>query len=559
MATAAPPLARTLRRPWDAARLAAWLLSAAGIGLFILFPLVRVLEATFWERDHLTFGILARVLELGYNRRALTNSLLLAALVALAGTVIGFLFAYTATRPRLVRWSRVINYLIVLPLISPPFVVAIALLFSFGRGGFFWRLIPPLQQTQTYGLPLTFLAETLTYFPVAFLTLRGVLGALDPNLEQAALSLGGSRWRVFRTVTVPLAAPGIVNSLLLLFGTSLADFATPLILAGSRFPVLPVQAYLQVTGSYDLQAGAALSFVLLVPALVVFVLQRAWLGSRRFVTVTGQQSGRSPAPTTGRVTEALLLGACVLVAAFVVYLYVLIFYGSSVRLWGVDGTFSLAHYRAALTRDWRGVRDALLIACLATPVGAILAMVLAHLVARRRSVGAGLLEFAAMLNFALPGTVVGIGYLLAFNQPPLALTGTALILAFSFIFRYNPVGLRAMIAALLQVDPALEEASQNLGAGPVRTFRKVTLPLVAPAALAGVEYLWVRSLTSISAAIFLVSVNWTLITVEILQHATELALGQAAALSVLLILLVFMGIGVLRTLAGVLFARERAR
>ncbi len=559
MAIATAPPARILRRPWDTARATAWLVSSAGIVLFILFPLVRVLEATFWEHHHLTLGVLTRVLELGYNRRALTNSLLLATLVSLTGTSIGFLFAYTTTRPRLLRWGRLLNYLIVLPLISPPFLVAIALLFSFGRNGIFWRLIPPLQQMDTYGLPLTFLAETLTYFPVAFLTLRGVLAALDPNLEQAALSLGGSRWRVFRTVTAPLAAPGIVNSLLLLFGTSLADFATPLILAGSRFPVLPVQAYLQVTGSYDLQAGAALSFLLIVPALAVFLLQRAWLGSVRFVTVTGQQGQRNPASTTSRFTDGVLLGTCVCISAFVLYLYGLIVYGSMVRLWGVDGTFSLAHYGTALTTDWRGVRDTLFIACLATPAGAVLAMVLAHLVARRRSAGAALLEFAAMLNFALPGTVVGIGYLLAFNQRPLLLTGTAFILALSFIFRYNPVGLRAMIAALLQLDPALEEASQNLGAGAVRTFRKVTLPLVAPAALAGLEYLWVRSLTSISAAIFLVSVNWTLITVEILQHATELALGQAAALSVLLILLVFAGIALLRIFVSVFPTQEGAR
>ncbi len=556
MAIVAAPPARTLRRPWDVARAAAWLVSAAAVAVFILFPLFRVLEATFWEQDHLSLGVLVRVIELGYNRRALANSLRLATVVAITGTLIGFLFAYTTTRPRLVRWGRVLSYLIVLPLISPPFLVAIALLFSFGRNGIFWRAIPPLQQVETYGFPLTFLAETLTYFPVAYLTLRGVLSALDPNLEQAALSLGGSRWRVFWTVTVPLTAPGIVNSVLLLFGTSLADFATPLILAGSRFPVLPVQAYLQVTGSYDLSAGAALSFLLIVPAVAVFLLQRAWLGSRRFVTVTGQQSQRSPARTTSPLTDVILLGVCLLVATFVLYLYGVIVYGSMVRLWGVDGTFSLAHYRYALTTDWRGVRDSLVIATLATPVGAVLATMLAQLVARQRTMGAALLEFTAMLNFALPGTVVGIGYLLAFNQRPLLLTGTAWILALSFIFRYNAVGLRAMIASLLQVDPALEEASQNLGAGSVRTFRKITIPLVAPAVLAGLEYLWVRSLTSISAAIFLVSVNWTLITVEILQHATELALGQAAALSVVLIVLVFAGIAVLRALVSLIPARR---
>ncbi len=547
---------RPLWRSWDAVRVCAWVASVAGIALFILFPLARLLEATFWQQGHPTLAVLVRVLEVGYNRRALTNSLMLAGLVSVTGTVLGFLFAYTATRPRLAAWRRVLHYLIVLPLISPPFMFALAILLSFGRNGILWRLLPPLQHTEIYGLPATFFAETLTYFPVAFLTLIGVLEALDPNLEQAAMSLGSSRARIFRTVTVPLAAPGVANSLLLLFGTSLADFATPLILAGSRFPVLPVQAYLQATGMYDLQAGAALSFVLIVPALVVFLLQRVWLGKRRFVTVTGQAGQRSPSRTTSRVTDVVLLGACLGFSALVLYLYGVVVYGSLVRLWGVDGTFSLAHYRYALTTGWRAVRDTLIIASIATPTGALLAAMMAPLVARQHGVGAALLEFSAMLNYALPGTVVGIGYLLAFNQPPLQLTGTAVILALSFIFRYNPVGLRAMIATLLQVDPSLEEASQSLGASAVRTFRKVTLPLVAPALFSGLAYLWVRSLTSISAAIFLVSVNWTLVTVEILQHATELALGPAAALSVVLIALVFGGTALLRLLVGLLTGRN---
>jgi iron(III) transport system permease protein len=524
--------------------------------LFILFPLARLTEVTFWERGHPTLAVLARVLAVEYNRRALWNSLALATLVAVTGTALGFLFAYTATRPRLARWRRVLQYLIVLPLISPPFMFALAILLSFGRNGILWKMVTPLQQMNIYGLPGTFLAEALTYFPVAFLTLVGVLDALEPNLEQAAMSLGSSRARVFRTVTVPLAGPGIVNSLLLLFGTSLADFATPLILAGTRFPVLPVQAYLQVTGMYDLQAGAALSFVLIVPAVAVFLLQRAWLGTRRFVTVTGQAGQRSPAPTTSRTVDVALLAVCIVFSAFVLYLYGVVVYGSLVRLWGVDGTFSVAHYRYAVTTGSRAVRDTLMIASVATPVGALLAAMMAPLVTRQRTRGAALMEFTAMLNYALPGTVVGIGYLLAFNQPPLRLTGTAAILVFSFIFRYNPVGLRAMIAGLLQVDPSLEEASQSLGAGSVRTFRRITLPLLAPALLSGLEYLWVRSLTSISAAIFLVSVNWTLVTVEILQHATELALGQAAALSVVLIALVFGGTIMLRLLVGTITGRS---
>jgi len=556
MAVARTASAPRVHAPRDFIRAVVWFLCAASVGVFILWPLAHLTGVTFWEQGRPTLAVLGRVMALGYNRRAMRNSLLLAAMVAGAGTALGFLFAYAATRPRLRRWRPLLHYLIVFPLISPPFMFALAILLSFGRNGILWRLVPPLQRIEIYGLAGTWLAETLTYFPVAFLTLVGVLEALDPNLEQAALGLGSTRTRVFRTVTLPLAGPGIVNSLLLLFGTSLADFATPLILAGSRFPVLPVQAYLQVTGMFDLQAGAALSFVLVVPSLMVFLLQRAWLGQRRFVTVTGQAAPRSPAPMTSSATDAALLAACLTVSAFVLYLYGVVVYGSLARLWGVDWTFSLAHYRYALTTGWRGVRDTLLIAGMATPLGALLAAATASLVARQRTAASTLLEFAAMLNYALPGTVVGIAYLLAFNRPPLKLTGGAMILALSFIFRYNPVGLRAIIAALLQVDPSLEEASQNLGDSSIRTFRKITLPLVAPALFAALEYLWVRSLTSISAAIFLVSVNWTLVTVEILQHATELALGQAAALAVVLIAMVFAGTAVLRLGVVVLTGRR---
>src|SRR5207245_4546 len=134
--------------------------------------------------------------------------------------------------------------------------------------------------------------EVLTYFPIAYLTLRPLLAAIDSNVEGMALSLGASRWRVFRTVTLPLTIPGLANAFLLLFAASLADFATPLILAGNNFPVLPTQAFLQITGLFDLRGGAALSFVLLIPALMVFLLQRYWLSRRYYVTITGKGAGR---------------------------------------------------------------------------------------------------------------------------------------------------------------------------------------------------------------------------------------------------------------------------
>jgi iron(III) transport system permease protein len=172
-------------------------------------------------------------------------------------------------------------------------------------------------------------------------------------------------------------------------------------------------------------------------------------------------------------------------------------------------------------------------------VGGLFAVVLGFVVARTRFPGRRALEFAAMINYALPGTIVGIAYLVAFNDPPLALTGTAFILVVCYVFRYSLAGTRATTALLAQIDPSIEEASASLGARRDVTFRRVVLPLIRPALLAGMTVLFIRAMTAISATIFLVSLSWSLVTVRILEGITNLELGQASAFSVLVILLVY--------------------
>ena len=225
---------------------------------------------------------------------ALWNSLLLGALVGLAGTVIGFFFAFTAVRANLSRrWTTLLDLAIILPLISPPFTTAIAMIFSFGPRGLITYDLLGIARFNVYGLHSTLFAETVTYFPIAYLTLKAILSGIDPSVEDMAFSLGAGRWRVFRTVTLPLTVPGLANAFLLLFAASLADFATPLILAGNSFPVLPTDAYLQITGLFDLKGGAVLSFVLLVPAFVVFLLQRYWVSRKYYVTITGKAGAQT--------------------------------------------------------------------------------------------------------------------------------------------------------------------------------------------------------------------------------------------------------------------------
>ncbi|CAG1006520.1 Molybdenum transport system permease protein ModB [Burkholderiales bacterium] len=533
-----------------------WLLLA----LFVVYPFATLLARVLVDRGSFSVEGLATVLTDRHQVRAFWNSLLLGVLVGVGGTIVGFLFAFTAARCRLPRWLlTVIDAAVLLPLVSPPFTTAIAMIFSFGPRGLITYELLGLKGATVYGLASTLASEVMTYFPIAYLTLRPLLAAIDSNVEGMALSLGASRWRVFRTVTLPLCVPGLANAFLLLFAASLADFATPLILAGNQFPVLPTQAYLQITGLFDLRGGAALSLVLLVPALAVFLLQRYWVSRRYYVTVTGKGAGQAPFDSVSPAIRAALLAACAFVALAILYFYVLLLYASLVVALGANHAFTLQHYRVIFTEGLKVIGDTLIIAGIAMPLGGLYGILLGYLVTKKSFPGRRTMEVVSMVNYALPGTIVGIAYLIAFNDPPIELAGTALLIIACYVFRYGPTGIRATIALLQQIDKSLEEASQGLGAGTGTTFRRITLPLILPAFFAGLGVVFIRSMTAISATIFLVSLSWSLITVKILENMTELSLGPAAAFSVLVVVIVFVVIAIIGRLLRVFRAPGAAQ
>jgi iron(III) transport system permease protein len=519
-----------------------WLLLA----LFVIYPLLMTLGAGFVEDGRLTVAPLLAILEKPRHRVAFLNSLLLGSLVGLLGTALGFLFAFTVSRGQLApRWTRLIDAATLLPLISPPFTTSISFIFSFGPRGLITYDLLGIKGANVYGLASTLAAEVLTYFPIAYLTLRPVLSGISGNLDEMAFSLGSRRLHVFRTVTLPLAVPGLANAFLLLFAASLADFATPLILAGNVFPVLPTEAYLQITGLFDLKGGAILSVLLLVPAAIVYMLQRSWIARGHYVTVTGKAGPQSSIRSVTPAARLLLVAACAAVALLILYLYALLVFASVVAAFGANHALTLQHYHAILTEGRKAIVDTLIIALLCMPLGGLYAVLIGYLVARGRGAGWRAMEIVSMINYALPGTIVGIAYLIAFNAPPVALTGTALIIVACYVFRYSPAGIRTTVALLQQIDKSLEEASRSLGARSATTFRRVTLPLVMPALLTGVGVVFIRSMTAISATIFLVSIGWTLITVRILENMTELSLGPAAAFSVFVIVVVMAVMSVL--------------
>ena len=433
---------------------------------------------------------------------------------------------------------RVIDAMTLLPLISPPFTTSIAFIFSFGPRGLITYELFGIRGANVYGLSSTLAAEVLTYFPIAYLALRPVLAAIGGNLEEMAFSLGSSRFNVFRTVTLPLALPGLANAFLLLFAASLADFATPLILAGNSFPVLPTEAYLQITGLFDLKGGAAMSLLLLVPAALVYFVQRYWVERGHYVTITGKSGAHSAIRSVTPAARFALILLCLGVALFIGYLYVLLLHASLVVAFGANHNWTLAHYHVIFTEGRKAITDTLIIALIGMPLGGLYGVLTGYLVARKEFAGRAAMEIVSMINYALPGTIVGIAYLIAFNDPPIALTGTALIIIACYVFRYSPTGIRTTVALLHQIDKSLEEASKSLGARSVTTFRRITLPLEMPAFFAGVGVVFIRSMTAISATIFLVSIGWTLITVRILENMTELSLGPAAAFSVFVIVIV---------------------
>lgn len=527
---------------------------SVGVALFVLYPLLRLLVLVFFPDGRFAPDALEEAIGNDFGRRALGNSVLVGVIVAGLTTSAGFLLALARVRAGLPRWVvRLADLVLLLPLISPPFTSAFAIVMLFGARGLITHGLLGIEGTNVYGLPGTVLGEVLTFTPVAYLVLWGTLSAIDRTLEDAATDLGASRWRAFRGITLRLAIPGIASALLLTFTESLADFGTPIMLAGSSFPILSVQAYLQVTGSFDLRGGATLALILLVPALAAFLVQRQWVGHVPYTVIGGKGAAGSREPSVTGLARVALVAFAALFLVLILAIYFTIVSAAFVRFWGVDNTPTLEWMSYVATAGGDTVRSTLLVALAAVPLGGGVAAILGYWFARTRMRGKAFLEFASLLNFALPGTAVGIAYVIAFNSGPIILTGTFIILVANFAFRYMPAGIRTVMASLRQIDRQLEDASADLGASSPVTFGRVVLPLTMPAVLTGFEYLFVRSMTAISSAIFLVSIGWNLISVQILQQVTEVRLGAASAFSLVLIVIVIVAMSVLRGVARIAF------
>ena len=531
------------------------ILTMVSLIVFAVIPLVKVLIQSFISYEGVvSFDAYLRAFTSEENFKALSHSLTLGAASGILSTAVGFLFAYSAAYVHM-RWKRLFNLIAMLPIVSPPFAIALSIILLFGSRGLISYTLLGLQDVNIYGFRGLLFAQTLSYFPIAYLLLNGVLGSIDPSIEEAARNMGASRGKTFLHVTLPLCLPGIANAFLLVFIKSVADFGNPITIGGN-YQTLATQIYYQAIGNYDMQGGAAVAILLLLISIGLFALSKLWVEKKTFVTITGK-AARGRVLIDEKHIAAPINAGCYFISFIVIGLYILIPLVSFVKLWGINYTFTLEHYRYAFGIGMKSLRDSTLMAALATPVTGILAMVIAFLTVRKRFVGRKAMELISMLGMTVPGTVMGIGYVLSFNTPPLVLTGTMLIIVLSYVFRYLPVGVQSGVTSLKQIDPSIEEAAADLGANSFTTFTTVTLPLIKTAFFGGLVYTFVKSMTSISAVIFLVSARYKLLTVSILDQVDSGKFGVASALSTMLIVVVYIAIAILYRLIRLLGVNKK--
>jgi iron(III) transport system permease protein len=546
------------------------------IALFVFYPVLCILSSAVRDNDggfapgELVAKILSpSIWSLGclFGTHACGvawNTVAEAALVGLLTTLLGLAFALVALRTRM-KMKPLLRALSILPIITPPFVIGLALILLFGRAGvvtvWLGNLFDIPRSRWIYGMPGITIAQVLAFTPIAMMVLLGVLQGVAPSLEEASQTLRASSWYTFRSVTWPLIRPGLANAFLIGFIESMADFANPLVIGGN-FNVLSTDIFFAVVGaSHDQGRAAVLAIVLLAFTLTAFLAQRFWLGRRSYATVGGKGHTGIPAtlPAGVRATCYAVIGPWLLLTVAV---YGVILVGGFVVSIGRDNTPTLEYFWTAFSVEhgvggwflsgsaWSSFIVTIEVALIAMPFTAALGILTAWLLDRQSFPGRRAFEFLAMMSFAIPGTVIGVAYILAFNVPPVSLTGTGMIIAISFAFRNMPVGIRAGLANLSQIDRSLDEASLTLGARSFGTLWRVILPMLRPAVVTAMVYSFVRAVTAVSAVIFLVTGRYNLATVYIVGRADVGEYGVAIVYAAMLVVFMMLVLVLIQLLVG---------
>ncbi len=525
--------------------------------LFVIYPLFKILVFSLTDAEgNFSLANLGEILSTSRYLAVFGRTMLLGLVVAVIATFIGYIFAYTITRTN-VPCKGFLKTIATLPILSPPFILSLSIIFLFGKQGFITKTLLGITGNNVYGMGSLVVVQVISFFPVAYLTLSGILSSIDASVEDAACNMGASRWHTFWTVTFPLSLPGIISGCLLVFIQSLEDFSNPATIGG-EFSTLSIEVYQIITGSYDMQKGSVLALLLLLPAVTAYLFNKYWVGKKSFVTVTGKPTQARKLIDEPHIKWPLFV-FCMVVAAVIILLYGSVIYGSFIKTWGYNYSLTLDQYKNALAYGWDSLKNSMVLGLISAVVGGLLGMIIAYITAKRNYYGKRFIEVASVLMFAVPGTVLGISYILGFNAinvfgRTFSLTGTAVILVIVFTFRNMPVAIESGTTTLLQIDNSIEEASTILGADTSYSFRRITLPMLRNAFFSGIVYSFTKAITAVSAVIFLVSARWNLVTSKIYSLFDQAKYSQAAAFVTMMVVILLVFIGIFNGIINLLLA-----
>lgn len=510
----------------------------AVVAIFLIYPLYDVFKYSFTDKET-GVSSLANWKEFfgrAYYMRAFGHSITVALLTTLFSAFLGIPLAFFTTRYR-IKGSNLLNTLSVLALLSPPFIGAYSWITMLGRNGFlrvFFQSIginvPPI-----YGMLGIVLADTLQYYPFISLMLAGSLMTIDRSLEEASENLGARSFRTFATVTIPLVLPSLTGGALIVFMMSLSNFGTPMIIGGN-YLVLPTLAYNLYTSEISERPGmaATVSIILMLCASIIIVLQQ-WLATRR--KYASMLVNRPVVKRLKGIRSFLAHLVCYLIVGLSTLPLAVIVYFSFRKTSGpvFKPGFSLESYRQIFFDVPKTVTNSFIYSFIAVVLIAGVGTLIGFVIARKRNLAVKILDPLLMIPYIVPGTVLGIGFIVAFNRKPIYLVGTATIVILTYFIRRLPYSVRSAASILKQIDPALEEAGINLGSSPGRTFRTVTLPLMKSGIISGAIMSWVTSMNELSASILLYVGKTMTMPIKIYLSVMDGYFGTASAMSTILL------------------------
>lgn len=518
--------------------------------IFMLLPVINILRLSMTQysteaHDFLgkfTFANFVNYFSKPVMIQSLYHSLWIAVWSMIITTVLAFMFAYGLTRTT-IRWKKALYYIAMVPLVAPSLLQAMALISLFGSNGLLTQLLH--LKWNVYGANGIIISEVLYCFPHAMVILYTALSAVDSRLDEAAASLGASGFTTFFKITIPTTKYGIFSAAALVFNLAITDFGNPIII-GRGYHVLSTEIYLQVIGMQRFDLGTTIAVILLVPSLIAFMLNYYFTKKSNSMI---SSLAKPEIPPSRPLKKAGFTAFSWTIAFILVSIIGVIVFKSFIKVWMYNWHFTGSHYQFKIPGGVGVLWTSFWISLFVAVFGSLFTMLNGYIIEKKKPFFAQPLYLLSVVPAAIPGLVMGLGYILIFNTKFLNLDnifyGRASIVIVNVIVTNFTLGTLSSISNMKNIDNSMEEAATSLGAGIVRSFIRVVFPLNKVSFTSNLIYYFMRSMVTISAVIFLVSPDVHLASIAVINLEKDGLEGASAAMATLIIAVVFVTIGIL--------------